>query len=121
MTVNAIIGGMDCLTYCVRGMNQRFVDFATGQKGLRFLRVVNRTTSDPVERAKELIVFYNSNFLTEALTMLNLGADTIEVVSSDEFLEFYEELRNTVNENIQLLLSKLNRQQRRQLQKAITG
>lgn len=121
MTVQAIIGGMDCLTYCIRGMNQRFVDFATGPKGTRFLRVVNRTTSDPAERAKELIIFYNSTFLGEALTMLHLGADTLEVMSSNEFLVFYEELRKTVDENIQVLLTNLNRQKRRQLQKAINA
>lgn len=114
------IGGMDCLAFCIRGMNQKLLDFTTSAEGKKMLKLIRLISPTVPGRIREFFLFYNSIFLAQAMaeTMgLELTPHTAwTVMNAPAFSTFHKELCDTVYENYDLLMSKLSRQQRRKLQ-----
>ena len=107
---------IDCLSYCIRGMNDRLVNFAKTESGKRYMGMCKRISPTGHERICEFILFYNSVFMTEALGYTTNNKDAFDVLTSPLFMELHDELSKTVHQNFELLFSKLTRQQRRKLQ-----
>jgi hypothetical protein len=107
---------IDCLSYCIRGMNDRLINFAKTESGKRYMGMCKRISPTGHERICEFILFYNSVFMTEALGYTTNNKDAFDVLTSPLFMELHDELSKTVHQNFELLFSKLTRQQRRKLQ-----
>ena len=107
---------IDCLSYCIRGMNDRLINFAKTESGKRYMNMCKRISPTAHERICEFVLFYNSVFMTEALGYTTNNKDAFNVLTSPLFMELHDELSKTVHQNFELLFSKLTRQQRRKLQ-----
>ena len=107
---------IDCLSYCIRGMNDRLINFAKTESGKRYMSMCKRISPTVHERICEFVLFYNSVFMTEALGYTTNNKDAFDVLTSPMFMELQHELADTVHQNFDLLFSKLTRQQRRKLQ-----
>lgn len=116
MNDNKIDLGVDCLTYCIRGMNERLITHAQSEAGRRFLKLWKRISPSVHERIREFILFYNSALMAQALGYTTNNKDAFDVLTSPMFMELQHELADTVHQNFELLFSKLTRQQRRKLQ-----
>lgn len=112
--------GMDCLTFCIRGMNQQLVDFASTDDGEKMLSVIGLISPTVPGRMREFLLFYNSVFLAQAMTEmmgLKMTAHTAwTIMNAPAFTAFQKELCDTVYENFDMLMSKLTPAQRRKLE-----
>ncbi len=112
--------GMDCLTFCIRGMNQQLVDFASTDDGEKMLSVIGLISPTGPGRMREFLLFYNSVFLAHAMaeTMgLKMTPHTAwTIMNAPAFTAFHEELCDTVYGNFDMLMSKLTSAQRKKLE-----
>ena len=111
---------MNCLEFCIRGMNQKLIDFSNtddGKNSLNFIKLIGSTS---FERIREYVLLYNSVFLAKAMAEtigISLNSHTAwTLMNAPSFNTFQQELIETINRNFGLLMSKLTRKQRRQLE-----
>ena len=114
------INRMNCLEFCIRGMNQKLIDFSSTDEGKNSLNFIKRMCSTSFERIREYVVLYNSVFLAQAMAEtigISLNAHTAwTLMNAPSFNTFHKELIETINRNIEMLMSKLTRKQRRKLE-----
>ncbi len=117
---NANTHGMDCLTFCLRGMNENLFEFAKTGPGKGILRVLKTITPTLEGRMKEYIWAANITVMSQALAQIKglplTLEGAVETIASPEFNHFEQELRDTIDRNFPLLMSKLTRQQRKRLE-----
>jgi hypothetical protein len=111
---------MDCLEFCIRGMNQKLIDFSSTEEGRNSLKFIKHMGSSSIERIREYVVLYNSVFLAQAMAEtigISLNPHTAwTLMNAPSFNTFQKELIETVNRNFGMLMSKLTRKQRRKLE-----
>lgn len=114
------INEMNCLEFCIRGMNQKLIDFSTTNDGKNCLKFIKHTGSNSNERIREYVVLYNSVFLAQAMAEtigISLNPHTAwTLMNAPSFNTFHKELIETINKNFDMLMSKLTRKQRRKLE-----
>lgn len=114
------INEMNCLEFCIRGMNQKLIDFSATNDGKNCLKFIKLTGSNPYERIREYVLLYNSVFLAEAMAKsigISLNQHTaLTLMNAPAFNTFQQELVETINKNFDMLMSKLTRKQRRKLE-----
>ncbi len=112
--------GMDCLTFCIRGMNQQLVDFASTDDGEKMLSAIRLISPTVPGRMREFLLFYNSVFLAQAMTEtmgLKMTPHTAwTIMNAPAFGIFQKELCDTIYENFDMLMSKLTSGQRKKLE-----
>jgi hypothetical protein len=114
------INEMDCLEFCIRGMNKKLIDFSSTEEGRNSLKFIKHMGSTSIERIREYVVLYNSVFLAQAMAEsigISLNAHTAwTLMNAPSFNTFHKELIETINRNFEMLMSKLTRKQRRKLE-----
>ena len=114
---------MNCLEFCVRGMNKKLIDFSSTEEGRNSLNFIKHMGSTSIERIREYVVLYNSVFLAQAMAEtigISLNAHTAwTLMNAPSFNTFHKELIETVNRNFAMLMSKLTKKQRRKLESLV--
>jgi hypothetical protein len=114
------INEMNCLEFCIRGMNQKLIDFSKTDDGKNSLKFIKHMGATSIERVREYVVLYNSVFLAQAMgetSGISLNAHTAwTLMNATSFNTFHKELIETINRNFGMLMSKLTRKQRRKLE-----
>lgn len=109
-----------CLQYCINGMSDKLFNFANTQDGKKLIPIFKKFGSTTDERIKELLIGYNSYFMVQAGMQLkcmpNHPRSVIEFMSSEDFTALHDELTNTVKDNYSVLMSCLDRKQKRKLE-----
>ena len=109
-----------CLQYVVNGMTDRIFIFAAMPDGKKLLIVYKKFFSSHDERVKELLIAYNSYFMVQAGMQLKgmpkHPLSVIEFMGSEDFTALHDELTKTVQDNYPMLMSCLDRKQKRKLE-----
>ena len=109
-----------CLQYCINGMSDKLFNFAKTKDGQKLIHIFKKWGSTNDERIKELLIGYNSYFMVQAGMQLkgmpNHPRSLIEFMSSEDFTALHDELTNTVKDNYPVLMSCLDRKQKRKLE-----
>lgn len=109
-----------CLQYCIHGMSDRIFSFAKSKDGKALLEIYKKVFSVREVQIRELLIAYNSYFMVLAAMQLkgmpkNQGS-VIEFMTSEDFSKLHDELVRTVEDNYPMLISCLNRKQKRKLE-----
>lgn len=111
---------MNCLQYCINGMSDRIFSFAKTKEGKSLLAVFKKLIVIRENQIKELLIAYNSYFMVAAVMQLKSMPQhpqaVIEFMASEEFRALHAELVKTVEDNYPMLMSSLDRKQKRKLQ-----
>jgi hypothetical protein len=109
-----------CLQYCINGMNDKLFNFAKTQDGKKLIDIFKKFGSTTDERIKEILIGYNSYFMVQAGMQLKgmpkHPRSVIEFMGSEDFTVLHDELTNTVQDNYSMLMSCLDRKQKRKLE-----
>ena len=111
---------MNCLQYCINGMSDRIFSFAKTKEGKALLDAYKKLIVIRENQIKELLIAYNSYFMVAAAIQLKglpqHPRAVIEFMASEEFSDLHAELVKTVEDNYPMLMSCLDRKQRRKLE-----
>jgi hypothetical protein len=109
-----------CLQYCINGMSDKLFNFAKTQDGKKLIQIFKKWGSTNDERIKELLIGYNSYFMVQAGMQLKgmpkHPLSVIEFMGSEDFTALHDELTKTVQDNYPMLMSCLDRKQKRKLE-----
>lgn len=109
-----------CLQYCINGMSDKIFNFAKTKDGKALIGVFKKMGSTNDERTKELLIGYNSYFMVQAgmqiKGMPKHPLSVIEFMSSKDFTALHDELTKTIQDNYPVLMSCLDRKQKRKLE-----
>lgn len=109
-----------CLQYCINGMNDRIFNFAKIQDGKVLIAVFKKWGLTTDEQIKELLIGYNTYFMVQAGMQLKgmpkHPKSMIEFMSSEDFKALHDELTKAVQNNYPVLMSCLDRKQKRKLE-----
>lgn len=109
-----------CLQYCINGMSDKIFNFAKTLDGKNLIHIFKKWGSTNDERIKELLIGYNSYFMVQAgmqlKGMLKHPRSVIEFMGSEDFTSLHDELTKTVQDNYPMLMSCLDRKQKRKLE-----
>ena len=109
-----------CLQYCINGMSDKIFNFAKTLDGKKLIHIFKKCGFTSDERIKELLIGYNSYFMVQAgMQLKGVPKNTIsliEFMSSEDFTVLHDELTKTVQDNYPLLMSCLDRKQKRKLE-----
>jgi hypothetical protein len=109
-----------CLQYCINGMSDKVFNFAKTQDGKKLIDIFKKFGSTTDERIQELLIGYNSYFMVQAGMQLKgmpkHPRSVIEFMGSEEFKALHDELTKTVQDNYSMLMSCLDRKQKRKLE-----
>ena len=109
-----------CLQYCINGMSDKLFNFAKTQDGKKLIPIFKKFGSTTNERIKELLIGYNSYFMVQAGMQLKgmpkHPLSVIEFMGSEDFTALHDELTKTVQDNYPMLMSYLDRKQKRKLE-----
>lgn len=109
-----------CLQYCIHGMGDRIFSFAKSKDGKALLETYKKVFVIREIQIRELLIAYNSYFMVLAAMQLKGMPKTqnsvIEFMTSEDFSKLHDELAKTVEDNYPMLMSCLNRKQRRELE-----
>lgn len=110
---------MTCLQYCINGMSDRIFSFAKTKEGKNLIAVHKKWLFIRENQIKELLIAYNSYFMVSAAMQLKgmpqHPRSVIEFMASEEFTALHDELTKTVEDNYPMLMSCLDRKQKRKL------
>lgn len=110
---------MTCLQYCINGMSDRIFSFAKTKEGKTLLAAYKKFFFIRENQIKELLIAYNSYFMVAAAMQLKGMPQhpraVIEFMATEEFTALQAEISNTVNDNYPMLMSCLDRKQKRKL------
>ncbi|PUE62888.1 hypothetical protein B9Z45_02145 [Limnohabitans sp. 2KL-17] len=109
-----------CLQYCINGMYDKLFNFVKTQDGRKLIPVFKKLGATTEDRIKELLIGYNSYFMVQAGMQLKgmpkHPLSVIEFMGSEDFSALHDELTKTVQDNYPILMSYLNRKQKRKLE-----
>ena len=109
-----------CLQYCINGMNDKLFNFAKTKDGQKLIQIFKKWGSTTDDRIKELLIGYNSYFMVQAGMQLKgmpkHPLSVIEFMGSEDFTALHDELTKTVQDNYSMLMSCLDRKQKRKLE-----
>jgi len=110
---------MNCLQYCINGMSDRIFSFAKTKEGKSLIAVYKKFCFIRESQIRELLIAYNSYFMVQAAMQLKglpeHPRSVIEFMASEEFNALHLELTKTVEDNYPMLMSCLDRKQKRKL------
>lgn len=110
---------MTCLQYCINGMSDRIFSFAKTKEGKALVGAFKKLMFIRENQIKELLIAYNSYFMVAAALKLKglpeHPLSVIEFMASEEFNALHLELAKTVEDNYPMLMSCLDRKQKRKL------
>lgn len=110
---------MTCLQYCINGMSDRIFSFTNTKEGKALLSAYKKLFVIRENQIKELLIAYNSYFMIAAVMKLKGMPEhprsVIEFMASEEFNALHLELTKTVEDNYPMLMSCLDRKQKRKL------
>lgn len=110
---------MTCLQYCINGMSDRIFSFAKSKEGKKLITAYKKFFFIRENQIKELLIGYNSYFMVAAVMQLKgmpqHPRSVIEFMASEEFSALHLELTKAVEDNFPMLMSCLDRKQRRKL------
>lgn len=110
---------MTCLQYCINGMSDRIFSFAKTKEGKKLLAVYKKFFFIREKQIKELLISYNSYFMVAAVLKLKglpeHPRSVIQFMASEEFNALHLELTKAVEDNYPMLMSCLDRKQKRKL------
>lgn len=113
------MNNMNCLQYCINGMSDRIFSFAKTKEGKSLVAAYKKFFRIRENQIKELLIAYNSYFMVAAAMQLKgmpeHSLSVINFMASEEFAQFQEELAKTIQDNYPLLMSCLDRKQKRKL------
>lgn len=108
-----------CLQYCINGMSEKIFTFANTKDGEALVQVVKKLSNNRDEQIKELLIAYNSYFMVAAAMQLKAmpehSLSVINFMASEDFTQLQDELSKTIQDNYPLLMSYLDRKQKRKL------
>lgn len=100
-------------------MSDRIFSFAKTKEGKALLAVYKKFFFVRENQIKELLIAYNSYFMVAAAMQLNgmpqHPRSVIEFMASEDFSQLHDELTKTVEDNYAMLMSCLDRKQKRKL------
>jgi hypothetical protein len=109
-----------CLKYCINGMSDKIFNFAKTQNGKVLIEIFKKWGATTDDRIKELLIGYNSYFMVQAGMQLKglpkHPLSVIEFMGSEDFTALHDELTKTVQDNYPILMSCLDRKQKRKLE-----
>ncbi|MHA6897987.1 hypothetical protein [Ralstonia pseudosolanacearum] len=110
---------MTCLQYCINGMSDRIFSFAKSKEGKAMVGAFKKLLFVRENQIKELLIVYNSYFMVQAAMQLNGIPKTqkavIDFMTTEEFAALQDELTKTIENNYPMLMSCLDRKQKRKL------
>ena len=110
---------MTCLQYCINGMSDRIFSFAKTTEGKKLIAVYKKFFFIRENQIKELLIAYNSYFMVAAAMQLKgmpqNSRSVIEFMDSEDFTKLQQELVKTIEDNYPMLMSCLDRKQKRKL------
>lgn len=110
---------MNCLQYCINGMSDRIFSFAKTKEGKNLIAVYKKFFFIRENQIRELLIAYNSYFMVAAAMQLKgmpqHPGSVIEFMASEDFSKLHDELAKTVEDNYPMLMSCLDRKQKRRL------
>lgn len=108
-----------CLQFVANGMNDKIFTFARSKEGNALVKVFKKWGKTRDEQIKELLIGFNSYYMVQAGMMLRgmpqHPRSVIEFMASEDFSNLHDELTKTVEDNYQLLMTCLNKKQKRKL------
>lgn len=108
-----------CLQFVANGMNDKIFTFAKTKDGNALVQIFKKWGKTRDEQIKELLIGLNSYYMVQAGMMLRgmpkHPRSVIEFMASKDFSTLHDELTKTVEDNYQLLMSCLNKKQKRKL------
>lgn len=108
-----------CLQYCINGMSDRLFSFAKTTEGKKLIAVYKKFCFIRETQIKELLIAYNSYFMVAAVLKLKGLPEhpryVIEFMASEEFNSLHIELTKSIEDNYPMLMSCLNKKQKRKL------
>ncbi|WP_036018788.1 hypothetical protein [Paraburkholderia mimosarum] len=115
---------MTCLQYCINGMSDRIFNFAKTKEGKALVAAYKKLIFCREDQAEEFLIAYNSYYMVVAAMRLkrmpNTPKSVVNFMLSEEFEELSEEIRKVVTENYEMLMSFLDRKQKRKLEALFT-
>ena len=109
-----------CLQYCINGMTDRIFNFAKTKDGEVLIAVFKKWGLTTEEQINELLIGYNTYFMVQAGMQLKgipkHPRSVIEFMESKDFTALNDELTKTIKDNYPILLSCLDRKQKRKLE-----
>jgi hypothetical protein len=109
-----------CLQYCINGMSDKIFKFAKNKDGKVLIEVFKKWGFTSDERIKEFLIGYNSYFMVQAgMQLKGMPKHPLSVIGfmgSEDFTALHDELTKAVQDNYPMLMSCLDRKQRRKLE-----
>lgn len=109
-----------CLQYVSNGMGQKLLDFAKSDAGRPLVYAFKNLIVERDSQIKALISASNSYYMVQAAIGLQGLPKTPQSVfnfmKSGEFERLDQEIVNTVEKNFSMLMSRLTKQQRKELE-----
>lgn len=100
-------------------MNDKLFDFADSEEGKTLLDFYKKYYFVRENKMKNLLIDYNSYFMVKAVIharrMPQTEKSVIKFMRSKHYGKLQKELTTTVNENFEMLISRLNDEQRDKL------
>lgn len=113
------MNNMNCLQYCINGMGDRIFSFAKTKEGKSLVAAYKKFFHIRENQIKELLIAYNSYFMVAAAMQLEGMPEhplsVINFMASEDFTQLQDELTKTIQDNYPLLMSCLDRKQKRKL------
>jgi hypothetical protein len=110
----------NCLEFVSKGMNERIFEFAQLHEGAHLIAICKKLGNSREEQIKELLIAYNSFFMVQGAVIAcgfkKSDDGLIEFMLSDMFKDMHNEIVQTVQENFQKLMDRLNPKQKRKLE-----
>lgn len=108
-----------CLQFVVNGMNDKIFTFAKTKDGNALVQIFKKWGKTRDEQIKELLIGFNSYFMVQAgMTLRGMPQhprSVIEFMGSEDFSSLHDELTKTVEDNYHLLMTRLDKKQKRKL------
>ena len=108
-----------CLQYCINGMGKGLLEFALTKDAMKYIEVFKKMMFNRDNQIKELLIVYNSYHMVQgAIQVVGLPKNQESVVRfmmSKDFDELHKEIVKTVNSNYTMLMSRLNKKDKRKL------
>ncbi|WP_257983991.1 hypothetical protein [Ralstonia mannitolilytica] len=109
-----------CLQYVINGMGQKLLDFAKSDAGRPLVYAFKNLMVGRDNQIKALISASNSYYMVQAVIQIQGLPKTphsvFDFMKSSEFDKLDQEIVNTVEKNFAMLMSRLTKQQRKELE-----
>jgi hypothetical protein len=109
-----------CLQYCINGMNDKLLEYASAKEGRALIETFKAYTANRDIQIQELIVSHNSYYMVLAAIQVHglpkTEQSVRDFIGGYEFKHLHDEIVKTVQKNYSMLVSRLSRKQKQELE-----